>query len=81
MTGQNTPALAMIGSWARYGRVYPSRTKGAHRHVAEAAARLSLEVNYLDEVTFVMGSVNATSCLGNLAKRAELLKGSGTFKL
>lgn len=63
MAGQNTPALAMIDSWTRYGRVFPARTKGAYRHVAEAAVRFSLELNYLDEVTFVMDAEPATVAL------------------
>ena len=61
---QNQPALALLDVWSRYGRVLPVQSKGAFKHVAEAAVRFLLELNYLhDEVVYVMDVERATVSL------------------
>ena len=58
--GRNCPALVLIDSWSRYGAIFPSKSKGAWRSLAEFAVRFSLELNHLTDVVFVMDSEPAT---------------------
>ena len=52
--GRSCPALITIDATTRYGAILPTRTKGAWRAVAEFCVKFSLELNYLDNVVFVM---------------------------
>ena len=58
--GRSCPALVIIDAATRYGAILPTRTKGAWRAAAEFCVKFSLELNYLDNVVFVMDSEPAT---------------------
>ena len=58
--GRSCPALVLVDAATRFGAILPTRTKGAWRAVAEFCVKFSLELNYLDNVVFVMDSEPAT---------------------
>ena len=58
--GRNCPALILLDTTTRYGAIFPARSKGVWRALAEFCARFSLGLNYLSEVVYVMDSEPAT---------------------
>ena len=58
--GRNCPALILLDTTTRYGAIFPARSKGVWRALAEFCVRFSLGHNYLSEVVYVMDSEPAT---------------------
>ena len=58
--GRNCPALVVLVVMARYTAVFPTRTKGAWKSVAEWIVKFSLEMNRVDDCVFVMDAEPAT---------------------
>ena len=50
----------MLDTTTRYGAVFPARTKGAWKALAEFCVKFSLGLNYVGDVVFVMDSEPAT---------------------
>ena len=59
-SGRNCPALILLDTTTRYGAIFPARSKGVWRALAEFCVRFSLGLNYLSEVVYVMDSEPAT---------------------
>ena len=58
--GRNCPSLVLLDTMTRFGAIFPARTKGAWRALAEFCVKFSLGLNHLGEVVYVMDSEPAT---------------------
>ena len=58
--GRNCPSLVMLDTTTRYGAIFPARTKGAWKALAEFCVKFSLGLNHVGDVVFVMDSEPAT---------------------
>ena len=61
--GRNCPSLVMLDTTTGYGAIFPARTKGAWKALAEFCVKfslMSLGLNYVGDVVFVMDSEPAT---------------------
>ena len=58
--GRSCPALIMVDTMTRYGAIFPARSKGAWKALAEFCVKFSLGLNHVSEVVYVMDPEPAT---------------------
>ena len=78
--GRSCPSLILLDTTSRYGAIFPARTKGVWRALAEFCVKFSLGLNYLGEVVYVMDSEPATLGLLDMIVMIRQAMGYKTLK-